>query len=108
MAADSPSMSEQQLMDSFAGISAGVMQSTQRITDSLQQIQSRLQALQNSTATASLRVKAAGIQHLQPVSALFGHTSWTTGLLLEPTNLSQGSAATHSPYTTGQCMGSAV
>ena len=54
-------------MDSFAGISAGVMHSAQRIADSLQEMQSRLRALQTQTASLSLRLNAAGLQHLQPV-----------------------------------------
>ena len=72
MAPESGQISEQQLMDSFAGISAGVMHSAQRIADSLQKMQSRLQALQTHTASMSLRMNAAGLQQLQPVSARQG------------------------------------
>ena len=67
MASDAGQISEQELMDSFAGISAGVMHSAQRIADSLQEMQSRLRALQTQTASLSLRLNAAGLQHLQPV-----------------------------------------
>ena len=67
MASQADAISEQKLMDSFAGISAGVMQSSQRVSDSLHQLRSQLQALQNGASSLSLGVRSAGLQHFQPV-----------------------------------------